>query len=309
MLLSVILLVFVFVRASRGNSAKGPWNPSQPVPRKFGATARVEEVATARVEEVATARVEEVASTHGNVTKDTFDAIYDYHIWEPDSTADDNGGGSGPGSSMAYTRRTRALVEMLIFKYNIGLLIDAPCGAMKWMSTVVDYVTNSAGANPKFQYVGLDIVESVIMKNREAFSHIDNMHFEVKDLSREAIEAPRGVSIPPAGQKTAIFSRDALQHLNFDLVVSTMKRMAESSADIVILGSYHNKGTNKNITTGEYFVIDLSKRPFSPWLPAPLEVVSEETIDYKHFAVYDRNELAQVDFDAMLDDARTHFGG
>ena len=101
-LLSVILLVFVFVRASRGNSAKGPWNPSHPVPRKFGATARVEEVATARVEEV--------ASTHGNVTKDTFDAIYDYHIWEPDSTADDNGGGSGPGSSMVYTRRTRALV-------------------------------------------------------------------------------------------------------------------------------------------------------------------------------------------------------
>lgn len=72
---------------------------------------------------------------------------------------------------------------MLIYKYDIGLLIDAPCGVMKWMSLVIDRVKNHNG-NPNFQYVGLDIVKSVIDRNRRTYRRYDDIHFEVKYLSQ-----------------------------------------------------------------------------------------------------------------------------
>lgn len=241
--------------------------------------------------------VEETARTHGKHARETFDRIYAANVWE-DATSPKGGGGSGPGSSLKFTARTRALVESLLWKYNIGMLIDAPCGAMKWMSVVVDRVTNQNG-NPDFQYLGLDIVKSVIENNRMTYRKFDNMHFEVQDLSQDLIEVPSSIK-RARGQRTAIFSRDALQHLNFDLIVSTLKNFAASHADFLIVGSYHGVGMNRNITTGDYFAIDMTQAPFVTFLPLPLEVVDEETPDHKHMVVYDIKELAQVDFDGML---------
>jgi len=105
--------------------------------------------------------------------------------------------------------------------------------------------------------------------------------------------------------KSAIFSRDALQHLSFDLVISTLQNFARSNVDYVIVGSYQNVGRNANISTGEYFAIDLSSSPFG--LPAPLEVIEEETPDKKHLVIYARRHLQQVDFNKMRMDAQKYF--
>lgn len=242
---------------------------------------------------------------HGTETSETFDRIYATQMWD-DLSIPDNGGGSGGGSTIGYTRRTRALVEMLIYKYDIGLLIDAPCGAMKWMSLVIDRVKNHNG-NPNFQYVGLDIVKSVIDRNRRTYRRYDDIHFEVKDLSQEEIKPPSGVQAP-RGQRVAILSRDALQHLSFNLVVSTLRNYAMSRSDYLIVGSYHGVGWNRNIKTGEHFLIDFAKAPFAGFLPEPLEVIEEEDKERKHMLVFAVKDLALVDFDALLEAARELFG-
>lgn len=106
----------------------------------------------------------------------------------------------------------------------------------------------------------------------------------------------------------AILSRDALQHLSFNLVVSTLRNYAMSRSDYLIVGSYHGVGWNRNIKTGEYFLIDFAKAPFAGFLPEPLEVIEEEDKERKHMLVFAVKDLALVDFDALLEAARELFG-
>lgn len=71
-----------------------------------------------------------LAGAHDAGTSDTaaskaFSRIYDHKTWG------DDGNGSGSGSTTSATKFTRLILEMLVHKYNIRTLIDAPCGAMR----------------------------------------------------------------------------------------------------------------------------------------------------------------------------------
>lgn len=224
-------------------------------------------------------------------TEQKFSRIYDQRVWG------DDGNGSGGGSTLEYTKRTRALVEMMIFKYSIDVLVDAPCGAMAWLPNVIFRVGKD---RPQFQYIGVDIVPSVIENNIQRFQNVSNMKFTVFDISTRPLTITKKTN-----GKSAIFSRDALQHLSFDLVISTLQNFARSNVDYIIIGSYPNVGRNANISTGDYFAIDLSSSPFS--LPAPLEVIEEETPDKKHLVIYARRHWQQVDFNKMRTDAQKYF--
>ena len=218
----------------------------------------------------------------------TFQYIYDEQMWGS------GGNGSGDGSTLSYTTRTRALVEMLVYKYSIKTLVDAPCGGMTWMPQVVLRLFDAMEA---FHYVGLDIVPSVIEANRRTFSRYPRMSFDVVDFSKIPIRFLGRESVREKGP-SAIFSRDALQHLPLNTVVDALESFSQSEVEYIIVGSYHTVGENKNVHVGGYFNINLSKKPFH-LLPAPLDVVEEETPDGKHMVVYKREDLEKVDFDAM----------
>ena len=206
-----------------------------------------------------------------------FSEIYDKRLWGND------GGGSGEGSSMKFTKRTRALVEMLVYKYNIDLLVDAPCGAMTWMPSVLERIHE---ARPSFKYVGVDIVPSVIANNTERIKQ-KYIAFRQHDFSSGPITGL------PRSTKSAIFSRDALQHLAYDVIISALESFAKTSVDYLIIGSYYKHGTLAEINTGDYFPFDVSKVDD---FPTPLDVISEETPDFKHMVVFERNALRNFPF-------------
>jgi hypothetical protein len=220
-----------------------------------------------------------------STVQQVFSTTYEKRIWG------EAGNGSGDGSSLKFTTRTRALVEMLIYKYDIGVLVDAPCGQMAWMPTVLERVLPS---RPRFRYLGLDIVPGVIQNNTKRFADIPEMEFRVYDFSSGPV-----TDIPHAssGSSSALFSRDALQHLSYDLIIEALKSFSKTKVDYLFIGSYHGFGQLKNITTGDYFPFDMSKIRN---LPAPLEVIAEETPDLKHIVVFRRKDVENFDFEGNM---------
>ena len=145
--------------------------------------------------------------------------------------------------------------------------------------------------------LGVDIVRPVVAANVEKFKGVPWMAFSVGDFTRE----------PLPGSADLIFCRDALQHLSLPLVFDALERFAASLAGdagrFLLVGSY-DAGTNRNITVGDYFHIDLRAPPFDL---APLEQfpeLAEERKTPKVLLLYSGAQLAAADVGAMRRRAR-----
>jgi hypothetical protein len=199
----------------------------------------------------------------------------------------EGGGGSGDGSTVDYTKRTRLIVELLVTRYHVKTMLDAPCGAMAWMPVVVDRLQS---LDPNFSYVGADVVPTVISSNKATFYNKKGYSFEIADFGAPgAVLAAHGAEL--------IWCRDALQHLPFPLIINALENFSRiKSAKYLAVGSY-KRGSNFNIAAGEYFSIDLTAAPFG--LDAPEDVLDEETPDGKLMLVYGMDYLRGIDFNAM----------
>ena len=190
---------------------------------------------------------------------------------------------AGDGSTLENTKRTRLIVELLVTRYNINGMLDAPCGAMLWMPYAIERVREY---NPNFKYCGVDVVPTVIESNAQRFKKLKHYRFEVVDVAAQ--EMPEGYDL--------IWSRDALQHLSYDLIVPALDNFAHSGAKYLAVGSY-KVGDNRNIETGAYFAIDLRQSPFN--LDSPMDIMDEETSDGKLVLIYDVKYLKKQDFTKM----------
>lgn len=212
------------------------------------------------------------ATDDSTLPQHVFSNIYATRAWGT------HGGGSGDGSSLEYTKRTRALVEMIVYKYNIDLFVDAPCGAMTWMPSVLERIHKS---RPSFRYLGVDVVPNVVENNIKTLQR-DYISFRQHDFSTGAI------TDLPKSEVSVIFCRDALQHLSYDTLIAALESFAKTSVEYLIIGSYYEHGTLSEIQTGGYFPFDISKVID---FPKPIEVISEETQDFKHLIIYERKSL------------------
>ena len=78
---------------------------------------------------------------------DAFNKIYDTDVWGSE------GGGSGSGSDKNYAKAAGYIVQLILMKYGLRSMLDAPCGAVhsSWMS---DAVISTQKAIPCFRYHG-----------------------------------------------------------------------------------------------------------------------------------------------------------
>jgi len=167
-----------------------------------------------------------------NPVQDSFEKIYANFKWGR------NGGGSGDGSEPSSTISTRVIVELVIYKYRITSLLDAPCGAIVWTRLLLAKIFEKI---PCFKYYGVDVVRSVISKLTEEFSPVPNMVFNVTDLSSPGVELPPG---------DLILCRDALQHLPYENIINILENYSKSKARYLIVGSYPKDANNENIPIG-----------------------------------------------------------
>jgi hypothetical protein len=194
------------------------------------------------------------------MNKAIFESIYNNSVWGSE------GGGSGAGSDGTYAIGANYILHLVIYKYGLTSLLDAPCGAVS-NSWTKPLITSLASEIPCFKYFGVDVVPSVIALNSAAFSSMDWANFGEVDLSSSDVEIPNGYDI--------ILSRDALQHLPYQYIASAFKTYCRTDSKYLLVGSYiESNDKNKDIVhAGGCFDINLLAAPFN--LSNPIEVFAE----------------------------------
>ena len=182
----------------------------------------------------------------------TFTNIYENNLWcSPESV-------SGGGSEMQNTAVIRRELPVLLQKFNIQSILDIPCGDWNWMKDV-----DLCGAS----YIGADIVEPLIQKNKETYKGVD---FRVLDLTKDTLP-----------KVDLIFVRDCLGHLSNDNVSLALRNCQESGAKYLLAPSFTKWDMNPDVENGGWKCINLMIPPFQL---NPLYLINEDCREgYPHY--------------------------
>ena len=152
-----------------------------------------------------------------------FSTVYDLGYWAaqhkmPGVPA------SGPGSTLDAAKNAITTIEQLIREFEIELFIDAPCGDMTWMSSV-----DLRGVD----YVGIDVVQSVIASNIEKHPSLSFMALDVADES--SVDQLRSLV---RGRRTLILCRHLLFHLPVQDGRAVLRHLHASGASYLLTSTY-----------------------------------------------------------------------
>lgn len=169
-----------------------------------------------------------------DIVSETFSQIYEAATW---------GKGSGPGSYPQFTVEYRAFLERFLRMNQIRSIVDVGCG--DWQSTRLLDLDN-------IQYLGLDIVPSIIESNVTKFSS-GMTHFAV--MPRNLDELP---------QAELLIIKDVLQHLPNDEIKEYIRLVFPKFRLCLITNSFEKITTPQNVDIkhGEHRCLDLTAPPF-----------------------------------------------
>lgn len=157
---------------------------------------------------------------------------------------------SGHASDDSQTKQIRSWLPRIVDRYEIGSLIDAPCGDCRWMAHIGFLET---------EYIGIDCVPSLIETNRKRFP---GRKFECLDL----LEG----NLPEA---ELVLCRDLLIHLSNHDCQRALKRLATTNAKWIITTTFTGDRENLDIVSGDFRAVQLERPPFN--LPPPAELCNE----------------------------------
>lgn len=175
-----------------------------------------------------------------------FTHIYQYNRWNSAESV------SGPGSELRFTSRMSQELSALIRRFNITTIADAPCGDLNWMMHV-DLGT--------CKYIGYDIVQHLIERNRNLFGNIKE--FRHTNLIENVIE-----------KADLIICRDMLAHLTYEQIFQVLRNFKKSGSKYILMTTGVTTTQNSDITTGDWRRMNLEKAPFN--FPRPLALIQED---------------------------------
>lgn len=179
--------------------------------------------------------------------KEKFSEVYDKNIF---------GGGksrSGEGSDMVQTEVIRREIPRLIEELGVRTFLDAPCGDWYWMRQV---------DLPLERYIGVDIVEAIVLKNRREFGN-EKITFECLNLAES--ELPR---------VDMIFSRDCLVHLSYADALKIIANFKRSGARYLLTTTFTARESNQDLGAGFWRPLNQQLPPFS--FPPPQLLINEK---------------------------------
>ena len=169
---------------------------------------------------------------------DRFNAIYEKNIWASDESR------SGTGSEVGYTQPLRQWLIEKIPELQVKVFVDAPCGDFNWMKEVLP--------NLKVNYIGLDIVASLIESNKEKYSS-DEIRFDVANICYDTIP-----------KCDLLMVRDCLFHLSFEDINKFLQNLSQVDYKYLLTTTHvvDNNLPNEDIVSGDFRLIDLYSYPF-----------------------------------------------
>lgn len=183
--------------------------------------------------------------------KTRFDAIYRTGVWQH---GDDTTPGSGQGSSLASTGSLRQVLPSLLVELKAETLLDVGCGDFSWMQHLAAEV----------DYIGIDVVETVIEKNRELFER-PGRRFSALDATVD--------DLPDAD---VVLCREVLFHLSFEDIHKLLRNLLSKNRRWLILTSDRQTLFNSNIPTGDFRLLNLEARPFG--FPPPRHEIDDYAV-------------------------------
>lgn len=160
---------------------------------------------------------------------------------------------SGSGSDMVQTAEIRRELPKLIHAYGIRTFMDAPCGDLHWMKETELKVE---------QYIGVDIVEPLVEKNRKEFGK-DGTSFLCMDLAKD--ELP---------QVDIIFCRDCLVHLTYDEIRKVIANFKRSKSTYLLTTTFTDRENVDLIVENIWRPLNLEMPPFN--FPRPMKLINEK---------------------------------
>lgn len=168
--------------------------------------------------------------------KDIFTTYKETKFWKSTESL------SGDGSELAVTLELRKGLDALIKSFSITSILDIPCGDFNWMKEVDLQHVN---------YIGGDIVASLVVSNTEQYA---SKHITFKELDIITNSLPK---------VDLIICRDCLVHLSYKDIYKALQNIKKSESDYLLLTSFVNSETNKDILTGEWRKLNFEKYPFN----------------------------------------------
>jgi SAM-dependent methyltransferase len=179
--------------------------------------------------------------------QERFERIYHTNLWSDPETR------SGTGSSLDSTRVLREKLPEALRQLGTRVLLDVPCGDFTWMDHV-----DLAG----IEYIGGDIVHSIVESNREQYAGTGREFIEL-DLTRD--DLPRA---------DVLLCRDCLVHLSYANIARVLENLRRSDIRYLLMTSFPGRGDNKDVEDGDWRPLDFEAAPFS--FPHPVLTIVEE---------------------------------
>jgi len=179
--------------------------------------------------------------------KNIFTEIYANNGW---------GQGSGEGSLPQTTEEYRAFLEQFICDNQIESVVDYGCGDWQF-SSLINW--------GNVQYLGLDVVDSLIEHHNKTYSTYNIQFQSINDIPDELPDAD------------LILLKDVLQHWSNQTIMAFIPKIAKYKYAL-ITNCINPKGVtdNHDIHDGNFRYLDLRKPPFAYNMRKVLEYTNKE---------------------------------
>lgn len=180
--------------------------------------------------------------------KERFSQIYFKNLFGSEESR------SGEGSNIVQTAEIRRELPKLLRELEIKTLMDAPCGDFNWMKELSLDVD---------QYVGVDIVDSLIERNRQQFGNATTS-FVCLNLATDQL-----------AQSDLIFCRDCLVHLTFEDIRKVIANFKKSNSKYLLTTTFTDRQDNIDLVVNAVWrPLNLEVAPFN--FPKPLKLLNEK---------------------------------
>jgi glycosyltransferase involved in cell wall biosynthesis len=180
-------------------------------------------------------------------TEKKFRKIYDNNLFGGTMSK------SGPGSDLTQTAVIRKEIPKLLKELNIRVLMDAPCGDFFWMKETALGVE---------KYIGIDIVENIIRKNRLWYGE-SQREFLCRDIIHDML--PRA---------DIILCRDCFVHQRFEQARAVIMNFKRSGAIYLLTTTFTERKQNVDLEGEDIWrPLNLELSPFN--FPNPLRIIKE----------------------------------
>jgi SAM-dependent methyltransferase len=170
-----------------------------------------------------------------------FQAIYAKGAWGRNQFGEAS---SGLGSTLEFTRIYRVFLQDFLAKHDIRSVVDAGCGDWEF-SRAIDWTG--------IDYLGLDVVPSVIAGNQRSFASA-KVRFAVANIVRDPLPAA-----------DLLIVKDVLQHLSHADIARFLAQLPRYR-HVLIVNDVHPDSLTaepQDIQTGGYRPLDSTRLPHS----------------------------------------------